>query len=106
MVLNFCSTAHQRNFLTIIVSRMETYERAAAMPWSLAYRPISKFWAVLIAISPVYSPHCLPTRFETSRFAEAIPRDGTESDRDLLGSGSPSTGLKNRRRAVVLTDSV
>ena len=44
--------------------------------------------------------------FETSRFAEAIPRDGTESDRDLLGSGSPSTDLKNHRRAVVLTDSV
>ena len=39
-------------------------------------------------------PALLPNfacRFETSRFAEAIPCNGTESDRDLLGSGSPST---------------
>ena len=64
------------------------------------------FWAV--SISPV-RPALLPNfacRFETSQFAEPKPRDGTESDRDLLGSGSPSTGLKDRRRAVVLTDSV
>ena len=30
--------ARQQKFLTMIVSRMETYERAAAMPWSLTYR--------------------------------------------------------------------
>ena len=64
------------------------------------------FWAV--SISPV-RPALLPNfacRFETSQFAESIPRDGMESDRDLLGSGSPSTGLRDRTRAVVLTDSV
>ena len=53
------------------------------------------------AVSPV-RPTLLPFRFgplvdsSTSRFA----REGTESDRDLLGSGSPSVGLKNRRRTV------
>ena len=69
--------------LTINVSRMETYECAAAMPWF--------FWTV----SPVRP--VLSVDSSTSRFAEAIPHEGTESDRDLLGSGSPSAGLKNRR---------
>ena len=51
-------------------------------------------------------PALLPFHFgplvdsSTSRFTEAIPREGTESDRDLLGSGSPSACLKNRRRTV------
>ena len=38
--------------------------------------------------SPV-QPTLLPNfacRFETSRFAEAMPREGTESNRDVLGS--------------------
>ena len=61
------------------------------------------FWAV--SVRPALLPN-FACRFDTSRFAEAIPHDSTESDRDLWGSGSPSTGLKNRRRAVVLTDSV
>ena len=77
---------------------MEAYERAAAMPWSLAYRPISTmfFWAV----SPVRPTLLLnfACRFETSQFAEAIPHKGPESDRDLLGSGSPSTGLEESQK--------
>ena len=103
MALNFRSLAHQRNFLTIIVSRMETYERAAAMPSSLTYRQ-----SILLGctVSPV-RPALLPFRFgppfvesSTSRFSEAIqhvPRERMESDRDLLRSGSPSAALKNRR---------
>ena len=64
------------------------------------------FWVVSISpVRPVLLPN-FACRFETSRFAEAIPRDGTESDRHPLGSGSPCTGLKNRTRAVVLKDSV
>ena len=55
-------------------------------------------------VSPVWP--ALPFRFgllvdsSTSRFAEAVPHEGTESDRDHLGSGSPSAGLKNRRWTV------
>ena len=75
----------------------------------LPYRPISKRSSGLYRYL-LYGPHCFPTSLVDSRppdsQTEAIPRDGMESDRDLLGSGSPSTGLKNRRRAVVLTDSV
>ena len=64
------------------------------------------FWAV--SMYPVW-PTLLPNfacQFETSRFAEAILRDGTENDRHPLGLGSPCTGLKNRTRAVVLKDSI
>ena len=76
------------------------------MPWSLAYRPISKrssgqyllYGACFFSTSLVDS--------STSRFTEAIPCEGTESDRDLLGSGSPSMDLKNHTRDVVLTNSV
>ena len=64
--------------------------------------------AFLWAVSPVW-PVLLPNfacQLETSQFTEAIPREGTGSDSDLLGLGSPSTGLKNRRRAAFLTESV
>ena len=98
--LIFCSIAHQRIFLIIIVSRMEMYERAAAMPWSPTYRQS----VLLGCISCTACASSLPlgplVNWSTSRFAEAIPHEGTESDKDLLGSGSPSAGLKNHRRTV------
>ena len=67
------------------------------------------FKAFFWAISPV-RPSLLPNlacQFETSQFAEAIPCEGTESDRGLLGSEVHLWGLKNYcRRAIVLTNSV
>ena len=106
MALNFRSTAHQRkNFNNQCVNNGDVQTSCCyAMVLPTDFKAF--FWAVLI--SPV-RPALLPNfacQFETSRFAEAIPRDGTERDRDLLGSRSPSMGLKNRRRAVGLTDSV
>ena len=100
MALNFRSLAHQRNFVMIIVSRMETYERAAATPSSLTYQQsvllgctVSPVWRMLLSFR--FGPPFV--KLSTSGFSEAIPREGTESDRDLLRSGSPSAALKNRR---------
>ena len=69
---------------------------------SLVYRPISKRCSGLYLLYRARASSQLRLLIRDL----PIPREGTESDRDLLGSGSPSTGLKNRRRAVGLTDSI
>ena len=57
-------------------------------------------------LCPVRTSLLLVDNSSTSRFAEAIAREGREIDRDPFGSGSPSTGLKKRNRAIAQTNSV
>ena len=90
---NFRSTAHQRKFFNDHCVDNGDVRTSCCYAMVLPTDFKVFFWAV---------SRCFPTSLVDSR-----PPDGTESDRDLLGSGSPSTctGLKNHRRAVVLTDS-
>ena len=76
---------------------METYEQAAAMPSSLMYRQSVLLGCIVSLVRPVLLPFRFGPPFvesSTSRFSGAIPREGTESNRDLLRSGSPSAALK------------
>ena len=103
VALNFHSTAHQRKKFNDQCVNNGDLRTSCCYAMVLPTDFKTFFWAV--SISPV-RPALLPNftcRFETSRFAEAIPRDGTENDKDLLGLGSPSMGLKNHTR---ITDSV
>ena len=100
--INFRSLAHQRKILNDHCVKNGDVRTSCcyAIVTVMMYRQ-----SVLLGctVSPV-RPALLPFRFgppfvesSTSRFSEAIPREGTESDRDLLRSGSPSAALKNRR---------
>ena len=88
---------------------METYEQAAAMHAMVTIglpTDFKAFWAVAISSTARTSSQLrLSIRAPPDPLRQYLAKE-RRATTDLSGSWSPFMGLKNRRRAVVLTDSV
>ena len=89
MVLNFRSIAHQRKFFNDQCVKNGDVRTSCCYAMATDVPTKRSSGSCTARASVALRPAHLSIRKHLPIFAEAIPCKGTESDRDLLGSGSP-----------------